>query len=490
MKFNDLREFITHLENQNDLKRISVPVNPRLEITEICDRTLRQDGPALLFENPIGSDIPVLANLFGSTRRIVMALGKKDLQDLRELGKYLSAIRHPDPVKGLSDAWQKMPMLKSIFNMKTGTQKNAPCKEVSLIGNEIDLSKLPIQTCWPNDAGPLITWGLVVTSNLDYDRLNVGVYRLQVIGHNKLVLRCLQHRGGALDYKLWQQRYPKKPFPIAVVIGTDPVTLLSAVMPIPNTISEFDFAGLLRNSKTILTHCTTHDLKVPANSEFILEGRIHHGETYDEGPFADHTGYYNTKEHFPVITLDCITHRKNPIYLSTYTTRPPDEPSILGLALNEIFIPLLQKQFPEVQDCFLFPEACSYRLMAVSIKKQYIGHAKQIMFGIWSYLKQFTYTKFIIVVDDDINIRDWEDIIWAMTTRMDPARDTVIIENTPIDYLDFASPVSGLGSKIGFDATNKWPGETSREWGKSVEMDTQTKKRVDDIWKELGIFVS
>jgi 4-hydroxy-3-polyprenylbenzoate decarboxylase len=487
MKYSDLRDFIKFLEQRGELKRIRQPVDPKLEMTEICDRVLRAGGPALLFENPKGYSIPVLANLFGTEQRVAFGMGADDIAALRDIGEVLAYLRQPDPPKGLRDAWDKMPVLKQVLNMAPKIIKGAVCQQNILRGDEVDLAKIPIQTCWPDDAGPLITWPLVVTKGPHKERQNLGIYRQQVIGKNKVIMRWLSHRGGALDFQEWCVAHPGQPFPVAVALGADPATILGAVTPVPDTLSEYAFAGLLRGSKTELVKCVTNDLQVPASAEFVLEGHITPGEMADEGPFGDHTGYYNEVEKFPVFTIDCITHRDNPIYHSTYTGRPPDEPAILGLALNEVFVPILKRQFPEIVDFYLPPEGCSYRVAVVTMKKQYPGHAKRVMFGVWSFLRQFMYTKFVIVTDDDVNARDWKDVIWAMTTRMDPARDCTIIENTPIDYLDFASPVSGLGSKIGFDATNKWPGETTREWGRPIAMRADVKTRIDELWQSLGL---
>ncbi|VFM99265.1 MAG: 4-hydroxy-3-polyprenylbenzoate decarboxylase [Candidatus Kentron sp. G] len=492
MQYHDLRDFIAQLEKLGELKRISIQVDPYLEITEICDRTLRAEGPALLFENPKGHSqgehrIPVLANLFGTPKRVAMGMGADTVEHLREIGKLLAYLKEPEPPKGFKDAWSSLPILKKVLDMAPKTVKHAPCQAVVLEGQDVDLAKLPIQTCWPQDAGRLITWPLVTTRNPTTDRMNLGIYRQQVIGRNRVIMRWLAHRGGALDFQEWRAQHPGEPFPAAVALGADPATILAAVTPIPDTLSEYAFAGLLRGGKTELTTCITHGLKVPASAEFVLEGYIHPDDEAREGPFGDHTGYYNEVETFPVFTIERITHRISPIYHSTYTGRPPDEPAILGVALNEVFVPLLQKQFPEIVDFYLPPEGCSYRLAAVSMKKQYPGHAKRVMLGVWSFLRQFMYTKFIIVTDDDIDVRDWKDVIWAMTTRMDPVRDTTIIDNTPIDYLDFASKVASLGSKLGFDATNKWPGETNRVWGRPITMDPDVKIRVDAIWEELGI---
>jgi 4-hydroxy-3-polyprenylbenzoate decarboxylase len=487
MKYRDLRDFIAQLEQRGQLKRITQEVDPYLEMTEIADRTLRAGGPALLFENPKGSTIPVLANLFGTPERVALGMGEESVEALREVGKLLAYLKEPEPPKGLRDAWSKLPVLKQVLNMSPKVVKHAPCQEVVLEGDAVDLYQLPVQTCWPGDAGPLITWGLVITKGPHKERQNLGIYRQQVIAKNKVIMRWLSHRGGALDLRDFQQQHPGEPFPISVALGADPATILGAVTPIPDAISEYGFAGLLRGSKTEVANCLGNELQAPAAAEFVLEGFIYPGEMADEGPFGDHTGYYNEVDSFPVFTIERITHRKDPIYHSTYTGRPPDEPAVLGVALNEVFVPILQKQYPEIVDFYLPPEGCSYRLAVVSIKKQYPGHAKRVMLGIWSFLRQFMYTKFVIVVDDDINIRNWDDVIWAITTRMDPLRDTTLLANTPIDYLDFASPVSGLGSKMGMDATNKWEGETDREWGTPIVMDETVKQRVDAMWDELGI---
>lgn len=487
MQYQDLRDFIKQLEAAGELKRITAEVDVYLEMTEICDRTLRLGGPALLFENVKGHTMPVLANLFGTTKRVALGMGQESVAALREIGKLLAFLKEPEPPKGLKEAWQQLPIFKQILNMAPKLVKTAACQEIILEKDQINLNELPIQTCWPEDAGPLITWGLVITKGPHKPRQNLGIYRQQVIAPNKLIMRWLAHRGGALDFQEWQQSHAGQPFPIAVALGADPATILGAVTPVPDNLSEYAFAGLLRGSKTHLVKCLTHDLQVPASAEIILEGYLYPGETAAEGPFGDHTGYYNEVETFPVFTVERITQRKQAIYHSTYTGRPPDEPAVLGLALNEIFIPLIQKQFPEIVDFYLPPEGCSYRMAVVTMRKQYPGHAKRVMLGVWSYLRQFMYTKFVIVTDADINARNWQDVIWAMTTRMDPSRDTVMIENTPIDYLDFASPVAGLGSKIGFDATNKWPGETQREWGKPIQMAEEVKRRVDSIWDSLGI---
>ena len=487
MQYTDLREFIQVLEERGELKRIRHEISPVLEMTEICDRTLRKGGPALLFENPTGHSMPVLGNLFGTPERVALGMGADSTSELREIGKLLAQLKEPEPPKGIKDAWDKLPMFRKVLSMAPRVKKSGPCQEVIIEGDDVDLSKLPIQTCWPGDAAPLITWGLTITRGPNKPRQNLGIYRQQVIGRNKVIMRWLSHRGGALDFRDWCLKHPGQPYPVAVALGADPATILGAVTPVPDTLSEYAFAGLLRGKRTELVKAIGSDLQVPARAEIILEGHIYPGEMADEGPYGDHTGYYNEVDSFPVFTVERITHRENPIYHSTYTGRPPDEPAVLGVALNEVFVPILQKQFPEIVDFYLPPEGCSYRMAVVTIKKQYPGHAKRVMLGVWSYLRQFMYTKFVIVCDDDINARDWNDVIWAITTRMDPARDTVMIDNTPIDYLDFASPVSGLGSKMGMDATNKWPGETDREWGVVIEQDSAVKRRIDELWQELGI---
>ena len=491
MKYADLRDFIAQLESQQKLKRIAYPVSPHLEMTDIADRVLRAEGPALLFENPTTNgkryDFPVLANLFGTTERVAMGMGAKDLRELREIGQTLAYLKEPEPPKGIKDAFSKLPLLKDIWSMAPNVVKKAPVHDIVIEGDDVDLSVLPIQHCWPGDVAPLITWGLTVTRGPHKKRQNLGIYRQQVIGKNKVIMRWLAHRGGALDFLAHKQAHPGQPYPVSVVLGCDPATILGAVTPVPDTLSEYQFAGLLRGSRTELVKCIGNDLQVPARAEIVLEGVIHPDETAQEGPYGDHTGYYNEQDHFPVFTVERITMRQNAIYHSTYTGKPIDEPAVLGVALNEVFIPLLQKQFPEIVDFYLPPEGCSYRMAVVSMKKQYAGHAKRVMMGCWSFLRQFMYTKFIIVVDEDVDVRDWKEVIWAITTRMDPVRDTVLVENTPIDYLDFASPVSGLGGKMGMDATNKWPGETNREWGVVISKDTETSRRVDAMWDELGL---
>lgn len=487
MKYKDLRDFIEQLEKAGELKRISMEIDPVLEMTEIADRTLRAGGPAILFENPKGFTMPVLANLFGTPKRVAMGMGQESVENLREVGKLLAYLKEPDPPKGFKELWDKLPVFKQVLNMPAKEVSKAPCQEVVLSGDQVDLTQIPIQTCWPEDAAPLITWGLTVTRGPHKKRQNLGIYRQQLLGPNKVIMRWLSHRGGALDFREWCEQHPGENFPVAVALGADPATILGAVTPVPDTLSEYAFAGLLRGDKTEVVKCISNDLQVPASAEIVLEGYISANETAPEGPYGDHTGYYNEVDDFPVFTVTHITHRKNPIYHSTYTGRPPDEPAILGVALNEVFVPILQKQFPEIVDFYLPPEGCSYRMAVVTMKKQYPGHAKRVMLGVWSFLRQFMYTKFVIVCDDDVNARDWNDVIWAITTRMDPARDTTLIENTPIDYLDFASPVSGLGSKMGMDATNKWPGETDREWGRPIVMDPAVKQRIDSLWDELGL---
>jgi len=490
VKFHDLREFVARLEALGELKRVAVEVDPHLEMTEICDRVLRAEGAAILFENPKGHDLPVLANLFGTPRRVALGIGAETdepLAALREVGKLLAYLKAPQPPAGLKEAWSKFPILKQVLNMAPKLVKNAPCQEIVQAGKEVDLTALPIQTCWPGDAAPLVTWGLTVTRGPRKQRQNLGIYRQQLLGANKLIMRWMAHRGGALDFLEHQQDHPGQPFPLAVVIGCDPATILAAVTPVPDTLSEYQFAGLLRGAKTELVKCMGSDLQVPARAEIVLEGHVYPDETAPEGPFGDHTGYYNEPAEYPVFTVERITTRQNPIYHSTYTGKPPDEPAILGLALNEVFVPLLQQQFPEISDFYLPPEGCSYRLAVVSIQKQYSGHAKRVMFGIWSYLRQFLYTKFIIVVDNDIDIRNWQEVIWAITTRVDPSRDTTLVDNTPIDCLDFASPVSGLGSKMGIDATNKWQAESGRVWGRPIVADEAVKRRVNAMWAALGL---
>ncbi|MEL0658628.1 4-hydroxy-3-polyprenylbenzoate decarboxylase [Psychromonas arctica] len=487
MKFDDLRDFLNQLEEKGLLKRISQEIDPNLEMTEISDRTLRAGGPALLFENPKGYDTPVLTNLFGTTERVALAMGKKKVKELREVGEWLAYLKEPEPPKGLKAMWEKLPIFKQVLNMPTKKVSSPACQEVVMEGDDVDLTKLPIMKCWPGDVAPLITWGLTITRGPYKKRQNLGIYRQQLISKNKIIMRWLSHRGGAIDFREWQEANPGKPFPVSVALGADPATILGAVTPVPDTLSEYAFAGLLRGSRTKVATCLSNDLDVPATAEMILEGYLMPGEEAPEGPYGDHTGYYNEVDDFQVMTVTHVTTRKDPIYHSTYTGRPPDEPAILGVALNEVFVPIIKKQFPEIVDFYLPPEGCSYRMAVVSMKKSYPGHAKRVMLGIWSFLRQFMYTKFIIVCDDDVNVRDWNDVMWAVTTRMDPSRDTTLIDNTPIDYLDFASPVSGLGSKMGLDATNKWPGETTREWGTPIVMDEKVKEKIDGLWNELDI---
>ena len=485
MKYRDLREFLAQLEARGELKRIDAEVSPRLEMTEISDRVLRAGGPALLFERPAGHRIPVLANLFGSVKRIAAAMGVADAAALRDLGRLLAYLKEPDPPSGLRDLWDKFPLFRQVLNMAPRGRSGGPCQEIVWEGKDVDLGRLPVQTCWPEDAGPLITWGLTVTRGPLKPRQNLGIYRQQVLGPDRLIMRWLAHRGGALDFRD-HLASSKEPFPVAVALGADPATMLAAVTPLPDTLGEYQFAGLLRGARTELVKCVGSDLQVPASAEIVLEGHIG-AQAADEGPFGDHTGYYNEVERFPVMQVERITMRRDPIYHSTYTGKPPDEPAILGVALNELFVPLLCKQFPEILDFYLPPEGCSYRLAVVRMKKQYPGHAKRVMFGVWSFLRQFMYTKFIVVCDEDIDVRDWKEVLWAITTRVDPARDATLVEGTPIDYLDFASPVSGLGSKLGIDATHKWPGETARRWGRPIVMDAEVRRKVDALWPRLGL---
>lgn len=514
MKYRDLRDFIAQLEKAGELKRIQQPISTHLEMTEIGDRVLRAEGPALLFENPIHlgqpAKMPVLANLFGTPKRVAWGMGADDITALRDVGELLANLREPEPPRGLRDALSKVSMLKAaLWDMAPKNIKGPACQEIVIEGQDVNLDDIPLQHCWPGDAAPLLTWGLVITKGPHAKRQNLGIYRQQQIGRNKLIMRWLSHRGGALDFRDHALANPGQPFPIAVALGCDPATILGAVTPVPDSLSEYQFAGLLRGSRTELAKAIGSDLSVPAFAEIVLEGHIlpsNHPDAIQphvpegvnalppsdyemalEGPYGDHTGYYNEQDWFPVFTVERITMRKNPIYHSTYTGKPPDEPAVLGVALNEVFVPLLKRQLPEIVDFYLPPEGCSYRLAVVSIRKQYAGHAKRVMFGVWSILRQFMYTKFIVIVDEDINTRDWKEVIWAMTTRMDPVRDAVLVENTPIDYLDFASPVSGLGGKMGMDATNKWPGETDREWGRVIKMDLDVIKKVDDLWEDLGL---
>ncbi len=493
MKYRDLRDFVTQIQKLGELKLISKPVSPYLEITEVCDRVLRAGGPALLFQHPTGHTMPVLANLFGTTRRVALGMGATNLEELRRVGHLLAALKEPEPPRDFKDVMGLGALMKAAWDMKPKEQSSPSCQEIVWEGQDVDLSRLPIQHCWPDDAAPLITWGLVITKGPHKARQNLGIYRQQVLGRSQLIMRWLPHRGGAQDFREHALTNKGQPFPIAVALGADPATILGAVTPVPDSLSEYQFAGLLRGSRTEVAKALGSELRVPAFAEIVLEGHIQpdtsHPSGYQhalEGQFGDHTGYYNEQDSFPVFTVDRITMRRDPIYHSTYTGKPPDEPSILGEALNEVFIPLLQKQFPEITDFYLPPEGCSYRMAVVQIKKAYPGHARRVMFGVWSFLRQFMYTKFIVVVDEDVNLRDWKEVIWAITTRVDPARDTMLVENTPIDYLDFASPISGLGSKMGIDATNKWAGETDRQWGKPISMSPEVRARVDGIWQELG----
>lgn len=494
MKYVDLRDFIAKLKLKDNLKEINIPVSPHLEMTEICDRTLRAGGPALLFNQPTGFDMPVLGNLFGTPERVAMGMGANSVSELRKIGHVLASLKEPEPPKGFKDILGLGSLVKAVWDMSPKEVRSAACQTIVWEGAQVDLGRLPIQFCWPGDIAPLITWGLVITKGPFKKRQNLGIYRQQVLAKNKVIMRWLAHRGGALDFREHAVVNKGQPYPICVALGADPATILGAVTPVPDSLSEYQFAGLLRGSRTELVKAIGSELRVPASAEIVLEGHINpdpsHPSGYEhalEGPYGDHTGYYNEQDYFPVFTIDRITMRDKPIYHSTYTGKPPDEPAILGVALNEVFVPLLQKQFSEITDFYLPPEGCSYRMAVVQIKKSYPGHAKRVMFGVWSFLRQFMYTKFIIVVDEDVNIRDWKEVIWAITTRVDPLRDTTMVDNTPIDYLDFASPVSGLGSKMGLDATNKWPGETSREWGETIAMSADVKKRIDGIWQELGI---
>jgi 4-hydroxy-3-polyprenylbenzoate decarboxylase len=496
MPYASLRDFIARLEQSGRLVRVAAPVSPHLEMTEIQTRLLAEKGPAVLFENVVRadgtrSDIPVLVNLFGTVERVAWGMDREP-GELRQVGETLAFLRQPEPPGGWREALDMLPMLRTVMAMKPRTVGSAPCQEVVLTGRDIDLGRLPVQTCWPGEPAPLITWPLIVTQGPNpkgdkQDSFNLGIYRLQVTGRNTTLMRWLKHRGGAQHHQRWKGAGKREPLPVAAVIGADPGTILAAVTPVPDTLSEYQFAGLLRGKKVELVDCKTVPLKVPAEAEIVLEGHVSLDDYGDEGPYGDHTGYYNSVEQFPVFTLSAITMRRNPIYLSTFTGRPPDEPSVLGEALNEVFIPLFQQQFPEIVDFWLPPEGCSYRIAVVSMKKAYAGHAKRVMMGVWSYLRQFMYTKWVIVVDADIDARNWKDVMWAVSTRMDPARDITVIENTPIDYLDFASPVSGLGSKIGLDATDKFPGETNREWGRQIRMDQAVIDKVDAMWSELGL---
>jgi len=493
MAYPSLREFIERLDREGRLRRVFQPVSTELEMTEIQTRLLAEGGPAVLFENPVNPDgtranMPVLVNLFGTVERVAWGM-EREPGSLRELGETLAFLRQPEPPAGFRDAISMLPLVKQAMTMKPKTTSKAPCQDVVWTGDDIDLARLPIQTCWPGEPAPLITWPLVVTKGPGtnkQDDFNLGIYRMQVTGPKTTLMRWLKHRGGAQHHARWKEKKPE-PLPAAVVIGTDPGVILAAVTPVPDTMSEYHFAGLLRGEKVALVDCKTVPLKVPANAEIVIEGHVSLDDYGDEGPYGDHTGFYNSVEQFPVFTVSAITMRRDPIYLSTFTGRPPDEPSVLGEALNDLFVPLLQQQFPEIVDFWLPPEACSYRIAVVSMKKAYAGHAKRVMMAVWSYLRQFMYTKFVIVVDEDIDARDWKDVMWAISVNMDPGRDITVIENTPIDYLDFASPESGLGSKIGLDATTKLPPETHREWGRKLRMSDEVIERVDDMWESLGL---
>lgn len=498
MPYQSLRDFMEALEKSGRLVRVTEPVSPNLEMTEIQTRLLAEGGPAVLFENVVGDDgkkydMPVLVNLFGTVDRVAAGMNRKP-EELREVGETLAFLKQPEPPASIREAFSMLPLAKTVMAMKPKTVSKAPCQEIVLQGDDIDLSKIPVQSCWPGEPAPLITWPLVVTQGPSAgakggdkrDVFNLGIYRMQVLGKNKTIMRWLKHRGGAQHHARWKQE-KRDPLPAAIVLGADPGTILAAVTPVPDTLSEYQFAGLLRGEKVELVDCKTVPLKVPATAEIVLEGYVSLDEYAPEGPYGDHTGYYNSVEDFPVFTVTAITMRKNPIYLSTFTGRPPDEPSVLGEALNDVFVPLLQQQFPEIVDFWLPPEGCSYRIAVVSMKKAYAGHAKRVMMGVWSFLRQFMYTKFVIVVDDDIDVRDWKDVMWAISTRMDPVRDITTVTDTPIDYLDFASPVSGLGGKLGLDATNKLPGETNREWGEKIYMEDDIIDRVDQKWERYGL---
>jgi 4-hydroxy-3-polyprenylbenzoate decarboxylase len=515
MTYRDLREFLAGLEADGELVRVREPVSARFEMTAISDFVLRRQGPALLFENPVGYNIPVLTNLFGTAGRVARAMGATQVSELRDIGIVLASLKEPEPPKGLGDAGRLLQLARSVWTMRPATTSRAACRQIVVEAPQIDLGRLPVQTCWPEDAGPLITWGLVITRGpqglpSSRKRQNLGIYRQQVISPRQVIMRWLAHRGGALDFREFAAVRPGRPFPIAVALGADPATILGAVTPVPDTLSEYQFAGLLRGSRTEVSDCSVGDegvpLQAPATAEFVLEGHIPTAKsgfagTSDagvpmkeiggylharEGPFGDHTGYYNEPDWFPVFEVARMTHRRDPIYHSTYTGKPPDEPAVLGVALNEVFVPILQKQFPEIADFYLPPEGCSYRLAIVSIRKRYPGHARRVMFGVWSFLRQFMYTKFIVVTDDDVDVRSWPDVVWAITTRMDPVRDTVLVDRTPIDSLDFASPVSGLGGKMGMDATSKLPGETDREWGRPIRQDPTVEARVAAVLAALA----
>ncbi|HGF7365653.1 TPA: 4-hydroxy-3-polyprenylbenzoate decarboxylase [Vibrio cholerae] len=480
MNFKDLRDFLDYLEQRGELKRIIHPIDPHYEMTEISDRTLRAKGPALLFENPLGYDFPVLTNLFGTPERVAMGMGRQQVQELRDVGQWLAYLKEPEPPRGLKELIEKLPIFKQVLNMPVKRLRRAPCQEIVWQGDEVDLDKIPVMSCWPDDVAPLLTWGLTITRGPHKKRQNLGIYRQQKIARNKVIMRWLAHRGGALDLRDWMEKHPGEPFPVSVAFGADPATILGAVTPVPDTLSEYAFAGLLRGSRTEVVKSISNDLEVPASAEIVLEGYIDPNEFADEGPYGDHTGYYNEVERHHVFTVTHVTMRNKPIYHSTYTGRPPDEPAVLGVALNEVFVPILQKQFPEIADFYLPPEGCSYRMAIVTLKKQYPGHAKRVMLGVWSFLRQFMYTKFVIVCDEQVNARDWPPVIAAMVNHMSPLRDTLFIEHTPIDSLDFASPVVGLGSKIGLDATVKWPAElvlsNSDQSDKTTELSLEVLK--------------
>ncbi|EKF9738538.1 4-hydroxy-3-polyprenylbenzoate decarboxylase [Vibrio cholerae] len=480
MNFKDLRDFLDYLEQRGELKRITHPIDPHYEMTEISDRTLRAKGPALLFENPLGYDFPVLTNLFGTPERVAMGMGRQQVQELRDVGQWLAYLKEPEPPRGLKELIEKLPVFKQVLNMPVKRLRRAPCQEIVWQGDAVDLDKIPVMSCWPDDVAPLLTWGLTITRGPHKKRQNLGIYRQQKIARNKVIMRWLAHRGGALDLRDWMEKHPGEPFPVSVAFGADPATILGAVTPVPDTLSEYAFAGLLRGSRTEVVKSISNDLEVPASAEIVLEGYIDPNEFADEGPYGDHTGYYNEVERHHVFTVTHVTMRNKPIYHSTYTGRPPDEPAVLGVALNEVFVPILQKQFPEIADFYLPPEGCSYRMAIVTLKKQYPGHAKRVMLGVWSFLRQFMYTKFVIVCDEQVNARDWPQVIAAMVNHMSPLRDTLFIEHTPIDSLDFASPVVGLGSKIGLDATVKWPAElavsNSDQSDKTTELSLEALK--------------
>jgi 4-hydroxy-3-polyprenylbenzoate decarboxylase len=494
MPYVSMRDFMERLEREGRLVRVSEPVSTVLEMTEIHTRLLAEKGPAVLFETPVMPDgsvspIPVLVNLFGTVERVAWGMDREP-HELRQVGETLAFLKQPEPPRGLREAFDLLPLAKQVLAMRPGSVSRAPCQEVVLTGDDIDLTRLPVQSCWPGEPAPLITWPLVVTrgpTDRREDAFNLGIYRMQVLGKDRTIMRWLKHRGGAQHHQRWKGAGKREPLPAAAVLGADPGTILAAVTPVPDTLSEYQFAGLLRGKRVDLVECRTVPIRVPATAEIVIEGHVSLDDYADEGPYGDHTGYYNSVERFPVFHVTAVTMRRDPIYLSTFTGRPPDEPSVLGEALNEVFVPLLQQQFPEIVDFWLPPEGCSYRIAVVSMRKAYPGHAKRVMMGVWSFLRQFMYTKFVIVVDDDIDCRDWKDVMWAVSTRMDPVRDVTMVEGTPIDYLDFASPESGLGGKIGLDATNKLPPETKREWGEKLRMDAAVVEAVTEKWARLGL---